>query len=217
AWHPGIWPIARLKEGASIDQARSEMRVISDRLARAYPEFVQGVSADVVPLHAYIVQTVRHSLLVLMAAVGFVLLIACANVANLLLARAVGRQREIAIRSALGASRGRIVVELMVESLAIAVAGGGAGLLVALWTAPLLGALASTNGTAGSQIGIDLTVLLFTVAIALTTGIVFGLAPALQTTRIDVAAAISEGGRSRSGGTGHHRLRGLLVVEIGRA
>ncbi len=212
SWHPGIWPLARLKPGVALDQAQAEMRVIADRLAAQYPEFDRGVSVEVVPLHAFLVQNVRQSLLVLMAAVGFVLLIACANVANLLLARALGRQREIAIRTALGAARGRLVAELLTESVLVAIVGGAAGLLVALWTVPLLGTLASSNAPSSGAIGVDAPVLLFTFAIAVVTGVLFGMAPALQTARIDVAAAISEGGRGRTTSSGHRHLRRLLVV-----
>ena len=154
----------------------------------------------------------RSIFIAMMGAVALVLLVACANVANLLLARAVGRQREIAIRSALGAARRRIVMELVTESVVVAVVGGGAGLIVALWTAPVLAALAAANAPSSGHIAVDGTVLLFTLAVALGTGVVFGLAPALQTTRVDVAAAISEGGRGRTTGAGHHRLRSALVV-----
>jgi putative ABC transport system permease protein len=211
-WHPGIFPLARLKGGVPLARAQAEMDVISDRLAKQFPEFDQGVSAEVKPLQEYAVQSVRQSLLVLVAAVGFVLLIACANVANLLLARAVGRQKEIAIRTAIGASRARIARQLMVESGLLALAGGAAGLLLAFWTVPLLAALANANVPAASAIGLDPAALAFTIAVSMATGVVFGFAPALQTTRVDVSAAINDGGRGAAASAGHHRLRALLVV-----
>ena len=147
-WHPGIFPLARLKAGVDLQQAQAEMDVISERLAKQYPEFNHGVAADVKPLHDFAVQNVRQSLLVLVAAVGFVLLIACSNVANLLLARAVGRQKEMAIRTAIGASRGRIAMQMLVESVVLAARGGLAGLLLATWAVPLLAALAGANAPA---------------------------------------------------------------------
>ena len=211
-WHPGIFPVARMKAGIDLKQAQAEMDVISDRLAKQYPEFNHGVAADVKPLHDFAVQNVRQSLLVLVAAVGFVLLIACSNVANLLLARAVGRQKEMAIRTAIGASRGRIAMQMLVESVLLAACGGLAGLLLATWAVPLLATLAGANAPGAGAIGIDPTALGFTIAISIATGLVFGLAPALQTTRVDVSAAINEGGRGAAAGTGHHRLRALLVV-----
>jgi putative ABC transport system permease protein len=211
-WHPGIFPLARLKAGETVGRAQAEMDVIAERLAREYPEFNHGVTVEVKPLHDYAVQNVRQSLLVLVAAVGFVLLIACANVANLLLARAVGRQREIAIRTAIGASRVRIAAQLIVESVVLALGGGAAGLLLAFWTVPLLAALAGANTPGTGAIAIDPLALAFTLAMSVVTGVVFGLAPALQTTRVDVAAAINEGGRGSGAGAGHHRLRSLLVV-----
>ncbi len=211
-WHPGIFPVARMKAGVDLQQAQAEMDVISERLAKQYPEFNHGVGADVKPLHDFAVQNVRQSLLVLVAAVGFVLLIACSNVANLLLARAVGRQKEMAIRTAIGASRGRIAMQMLVESVLLAACGGLAGLLLATWAVPLLATLAGANAPGAGAIGIDPTVLAFTIAISIATGLVFGLAPALQTTRVDVSAAINEGGRGAAAGTGHHRLRSLLVV-----
>ncbi|HXI30182.1 MAG TPA: ABC transporter permease, partial [Vicinamibacterales bacterium] len=212
SWHPGIFPLARLKDDVSLARAQAEMDVVSDRLAKQYPEFDHGVTAEVKPLGEFAVQNVRQSLLVLAAAVGFVLLIACANVANLLLARAVGRQKEIAIRTAIGATRLRIAVQLLTESVVLGVAGGGVGLLLAFWTVPLLAALAGANTPGAGAIAIDPIALAYTLAVSIATGFVFGLAPAVQTTRIDVSGAINEAGRGSQAGAAHHRLRSLLVV-----
>jgi putative ABC transport system permease protein len=211
-WHPGIFPLARLKASVDLPTAQAELDVISARLAAQYPEGNHGVSVEAKPLHDFAVQNVRQSLLVLVAAVGFVLLIACANVANLLLARAVGRQKEIAIRTAIGASRVRIAAQLIVESVVLAVGGGLMGLLLAVWAVPLLAALAGANTPGAGTIAIDPAALVFTLAVSIATGFVFGLAPALQTARVDVSAAINEGGRGAAAGAGHHRLRSLLVV-----
>jgi putative ABC transport system permease protein len=211
-WHPGIWPLARLKRGVAPAGAQAEMDVISTRLAAQYPNFNHNMSAEVRPLQEFAVQNVRQSLFVLVAAVGFVLLVACANVANLLLARAVGRQKEIAIRTAIGASRIRIAAQLLIESVMLALAGGAAGLLLAIWSLPLLAQLAGSNAPAAGTMGIDRTALFFTLAVSVATGIVFGVVPALQTTRVDVSATINEAGRGAAAGVGHHRLRSLLVV-----
>jgi putative ABC transport system permease protein len=205
-------PLARLKAGVALAQAQAEMDVISDRLAKQYPEFNHGVTAEAKPFHDFVVQNVRQSLLVLAAAVAFVLLIACANVANLLLARAVGRQKEIAIRTAIGATRLRIAAQLLTESVVLALAGGAVGLLLAFWTVPLLAALAGANTPAAAAITLDPAALAFTIVMSILTGVVFGLAPAAQTARVDVSGAINEAGRGSQAGAAHHRLRSLLVV-----
>ena len=211
-WHPGILPIARLRDGVSIEQARADMETIARQLELEYPQFNRGVRARVTRLSDQLVQNVRPALLMLVGAVGLVLLIACANVASLLLARAVDRQKEIAVRTALGAGRGRLLRQLVVESLVLACAGGVAGILVAAWGVSLLTQMTTGLPRAGG-IGVDSLVLLFALGMSIVTGIVFGLVPAIQATRFDIREALNEEGRgSGSGGVKHHRMRSALVV-----
>jgi putative ABC transport system permease protein len=210
-WHPGILAVARLGAGVSLAQARAEMDTISRQLEAQYPQFNREVRALVRPLHEVVVQNVRPALLVLLGAVSLVLLIACGNVANLLLARAVGRQKEIAVRSAIGGSRARIVRQLVVESLVLSCVGGAAGLLVAAWSVSALLVLVTGLPRAG-QIEVNLPVLMFAMAISVLTGLVFGLMPALQATRVDLREALNEEGRGSSSGARHHRMRNTLVI-----
>jgi putative ABC transport system permease protein len=211
-WHPGILPVARLGDGVSLDKARAEMDTISRQLETEYPQFNRGVRARVMPLQDVLVQNVRPALLVLLGAVALVLLIACANVANLLLTRAVSRQKEIAVRTALGGSRGRIVRQLVIESVVLAGLGGAAGVILASWGVSLLMTTVTGLPRAGG-IGVDWPVLLFALVTSMVTGVLFGVVPAIQATRFDIREALNEEGRgSPAGGVKHHRMRRVLVV-----
>jgi putative ABC transport system permease protein len=211
-WHPGIIPVGRLKPAATIEQARTEMVGITRRLEEQYPIYNTGTSADVMRLQDRLVQNVRPALLLLLGAVSFVLLIGCVNVANLLLARAASRGREIAIRTSMGATRWRIVRALLTESVLISLAGGALGLLAA-WAAlgPLL-RLAEGSVPQIFSIGLDRSVLLFTFVVSVLTGLMFGTIPALRTANLDLRETLNEGSRGSTSGPGHRRLRGTLVA-----
>jgi putative ABC transport system permease protein len=201
--------VARLKPGVTIEQAQAEMDAIAGRLEQQYPVNI-GHGVNLFPLFDETVGNVRPGLIVLLVAVGFVLLIACANVANLLLSRAASRRKEMAIRAALGASRMRLIRLSLTESLLLALAGGAAGLLVAIWGVDGLIAISPADTPRLDEIRIDSRVLIFTLAVTLLTGLVFGLIPALQTSRAEMADSLKEGGRAL--GSVRNRARSFLVV-----
>ena len=204
--------IARVKPGITLKQAQAEMETIAARLAQHYPVYNTRRGAVVVPLHEQVVGDIRPALLVLLGAVGFVLLIACANVANLLLARAAVRQKEIALRLALGASRSRLTRQFLTESVLLAMFGAGFGLLLAFAGIRTLRTFIPSSISQIQAISIDSTVLIFTALVAVLTGIAFGLAPAIHGSHLNLNDTLKESARDSAGGVKGHRARGLLVI-----
>jgi putative ABC transport system permease protein len=210
-----FFAIGRLKPGVTIDHARADMTTIESRLEQQYPDSNTGIGISLVPTQEQIVKEIRPALLVLIGAVAFLLLIACANIANLLLARAASRQKEFAIRAAMGASRLRVVRLLLTESVMVSLAGGCLGLLLALWGTEALMALTPDNIPRLNEVGVDARVFSFTLAVSFVTGLVFGLVPALHAAKPDLNETLKEGSRGSMGSAAGKRTRSVLVaVEV---
>jgi putative ABC transport system permease protein len=204
--------LGRMRTGVALRQAQAEMETIAARLATQYPETNKDRGVNLIGLQSLLVERLRPSLLALFGAAGFVLLIACANLANLQLSRAIGRSRELALRAALGAGRGRLVRQLLTESLLLSLMGGALGLLLGVWGMDALAASSAVNLTPLVEVKLDRYVFGFTCGAALLTGVLFGLFPALRFSRPDLNEALKAGGRSASASLGRSRLRGSLVV-----
>ncbi len=203
--------IARLKEGVDLKQAQSQISTINAQLGQSFQDTNKGWDAHLAVLHERLVREAKPALLALLGAVAFVLLIACANVANLLLARSAARQKEMAIRTAMGASRGRVIRQMLTESVLLSTLGGIAGLLLSVWLTDLLLSLVPEGAPRLDEVHIDYRVLAFALAVSALTGVLFGLAPALQVSKLDVSGSLKEGGRT---GEGHRRTsaRSLLLI-----
>ena len=204
--------IARLKPGVSLEQAKAELDTISNRLAQQYPKDNKGWGATAIPLRDDLVGDVRSALLILLGAVAFVLLIACANVANLVLAKTLSRRKEIAIRSALGASRRRLLQQVLAETVLLAIAGGTLGLIFAHYGTMFIVKFVGQQLPRSGSIGLDTWVLTFTLGISLLTGLAAGLLPALRLTRADASEALKQGIGRTTSDSGGNRTRGVLVV-----
>jgi len=204
--------VARLKPGVDLAAAQADMTAVAQEIQEADPGADPEHSVRLVPLHEQVVGEIRPALMTLLGAVGFVLLIACANVGNLLLAHAAGRQREIAIRTALGASRWRVVRQLLTESILLSLIAGAVGFLTALWGVDVLVKVLPDFVPRAKEIGVDSSVLGYTILISLVTGVVFGLAPAVQASKPDLNETLKESSGGAAGGSGSQRLRSMLVV-----
>ncbi|MBV9924267.1 MAG: ABC transporter permease [Acidobacteria bacterium] len=207
----GCWVVGRLKPGVTRETAEGELRAMAKHLEEAYPEDNRGRGVELVGLQEDTVEGARTALLVLLSAVGLILGIACANIANLLLARGAARRREVALRSALGASRVRLLRQFLTETLLLALAGGAAGILLAQWGVDALLALNPGELPTAQKVGLDARVLAFSVGLSVLTGLVFGIVPALQLSKTDVTSGLKEGGRAGEGKE-RARVRSAFVV-----
>ena len=209
--------VARLREGLPPERAQAAADILATQLEAAYPEFNEKTRFNLIPLHERVVGDIEPGLLAMVGAVGFVLLIACANLANLLLARGSARGRELAVRVALGAGRRRVVQQLLTESLLLAILGGIGGVVLGMWTVDALVAMAPAGAPRLDEVSIDLTVLAFAALLTIATGVLFGLAPAVQYSRSEVTTSLKDAGRGRTGGPGGTLRQSLIAAEVALA